>query len=52
MASNNSTIPTLPNPLTPLAFLPPVLANQFQISGFVVVAGLSVSMPKYSRDLN
>jgi hypothetical protein len=42
MASNN-TVPVLPNPFTPLAFLPPVLADQFEVSCFVVVAGLAVS---------
>jgi hypothetical protein len=41
MASNN-TVPVLPNPFTPLAFLPPVLADQFEVSCFVVVAGLAV----------
>lgn len=40
MASN---ISHLPNPHTPLAFLPPIIADQFQISCYVNVAGLSVS---------
>lgn len=40
--ASNSTLPTLPNPYTPLAFLPPTLADQFQASGYLYVAGLSV----------
>ena len=51
MASNN-TVPVLPNPFTPLAFLPPVLADQFEVSCFVVVAGLAVSTQlKYGPQL-
>jgi len=40
MASTNTTL-VLPNPYTPLAFLPPTLADQFQISAYVFVVGLS-----------
>jgi hypothetical protein len=39
--TNNNTV--LPNPDTPLAFLPPTLADQFEVSCYIVVAGLSVS---------
>jgi hypothetical protein len=46
MASSNSTIPTgaILNPYTPLAFLPPDVADQFQIICYVNVATLSVSL--------
>jgi hypothetical protein len=37
----NSTIPTLPNPFTPLAFLPPALAGQHEAAIYVSVAMLS-----------
>jgi hypothetical protein len=43
MATNN-TLPPLPNPFTPLAFLPPVLANQLQASIYIAIASLSVSI--------
>jgi hypothetical protein len=35
--------PPLPNPFTPLAFLPPVFAGQAQASAYISVAVLSVS---------
>jgi hypothetical protein len=41
--ASNTTVPVAPNPDTPLAFLPPILADQFQVSCYVVVGGLSVS---------
>lgn len=41
MASNGTLV--LPNPNTPLAFLEPTLANQFEVSRYLYVAGLSVS---------
>jgi hypothetical protein len=41
--SNDSTLPPLPNPFTPLAFLPPKLANEFQAIAYVYVATLAVS---------
>jgi hypothetical protein len=40
--SGNSTI-TLPNPFTPLAFLPQTLANQYEASRYLYVATLGVS---------
>ena len=33
------------NPYTPLAFLPPVIANQYEIVGYVYIATLAVSPP-------
>ncbi|KIM88427.1 hypothetical protein PILCRDRAFT_814319 [Piloderma croceum F 1598] len=43
MANNNSTIPpdAILNPYTPLAFLPPDIANQFQVICYVNVAILA-----------
>jgi hypothetical protein len=43
--ASNSTVHTLPNPNTPLAFLPPILAEEFEVSSYVVIAGLSASTP-------
>jgi hypothetical protein len=43
--ASNSTVHTLPNPNTPLAFLPPILAEEFEVSSYVVIGGLSASMP-------
>jgi hypothetical protein len=40
---NNSTLPPLPNPFTPLAFLPPILANQFQAVAYAYISALAVS---------
>lgn len=42
--ASNSTDSALPNPFTVLAFLPPLLADQFQAAIYVYVACLSVSM--------
>ena len=33
------------NPYTPLAFLPPVIAYQYEIVGYVYIATLAVSPP-------
>jgi hypothetical protein len=41
--ATNSTLPPLPNPYTPLAFLPPTLAGQFQASIYLYIASLAVS---------
>ena len=41
----SSAAPNVPNPNTPLAFLPPILAEQFQVSIYVVVGGFSVNTP-------
>jgi len=38
MASANNTIPTLPNPLTPLAWLPPDIANQLENARYILAA--------------
>jgi len=43
--ASNSTVHTLPNPNTPLAFLPPVLEEEFEVSSYVVIGGLSASTP-------
>jgi hypothetical protein len=40
--STNSTL-SLPNPFTPLAFLPPTIAAQYEASIYVTIATLSVS---------
>jgi hypothetical protein len=42
--ATNSTVHAILNPNTPLAFLPPILADQFQVSCYIVVAGLSVRL--------
>jgi hypothetical protein len=34
--------PSLPNPETPLAFLPPTLASQFEVSRYLLVATCGV----------
>ena len=46
----NAMTPVIPpeailNPYTPLAFLPPVIANQYEIVGYVYIATLAVSPP-------
>ena len=41
MAAHGS-LHTLPNPLTPLAFLPPVFAKQYETSIYIVIATMSV----------
>jgi hypothetical protein len=41
---NNGTIP-LPNPFTPLAFLPPAIADKYQAVIYVYVATMAVSNP-------
>ena len=45
MTSNN-TIPAdaILNPYTPLAFLPPDVADQYQVLGYIYVATLAVSL--------
>lgn len=45
MATSNDSL-VLPNPYTPLAFLPPTLADDFQFSGYVFVAGTCVRVCK------
>ena len=42
--ATNHTFPPLPNPFTPLAFLPPTIADQFQISIYLFIGTLAVSM--------
>jgi hypothetical protein len=42
--ATNSTMPSLPNPFTPLAFMPPDLAEQFQAEIYITIAALSVSL--------
>ena len=42
LTDSNSSI-AVPNPNTPLAFLPPTLANQFEISCYVTLAALTVN---------
>ena len=42
--TTNSTLPPLPNPFTPLAFLPRDVADKFEVSIYVFVACLSVSI--------
>lgn len=34
--------PVLPNPFTPMAFLPPKLANEVTIGNYVLVGGCAV----------
>jgi hypothetical protein len=46
MTSNN-TIHSLPNPFTPLAFLRPTTAQQFEVSTYICVASLSVRIKPY-----
>jgi hypothetical protein len=41
--ASGSTVPNVPNPNMPLTFLPPIIAEQFQVSSYVIVGGLSVS---------
>lgn len=38
-----ANITELPNAFTPLAFLPPALANQFEVSRYLYAATLGVS---------
>ncbi|KZP07996.1 hypothetical protein FIBSPDRAFT_816544 [Athelia psychrophila] len=40
MANNDTAYPIL-NPYTPLAFLPPDMANQFEVTGYVYIATLA-----------
>lgn len=40
---NNLTLSQVPNPLTPMAFLPASLADQFQASGYVIIGTVGVS---------
>lgn len=44
MASNSSA---LPNPLTPLAFLPPDVARQEEVARAVIAAVVGVSLPLF-----
>jgi hypothetical protein len=44
MSSPNSTATPLPNQFTPLAFLPPKLAEQHQVAIYVSIAVLAVSL--------
>ncbi|KAF5336297.1 hypothetical protein D9758_014487 [Tetrapyrgos nigripes] len=37
---SNETAPSLPNPFTPLAFLPPDIANQFEVSRYLTAVTL------------
>jgi hypothetical protein len=46
MTSNN-TIHSLPNPFTPLAFLLPTTAQQFEASTYICVASLSVRIKPF-----
>jgi hypothetical protein len=46
----NSTLPPLLNPYTPLAFLPPQIAQQFQAQTYFDVATLSVCIHHYIRN--
>jgi hypothetical protein len=41
--ATNSTLPPLPNPFTPMAFLPPTLAAQLQADIYLNVACMAVS---------
>ena len=43
MASLNVTLP-LPNPLTPLAFIPPKLAYEVTVANYLTVGALAVSI--------
>jgi len=45
MASSNTTasVPQLPNPHTPMAFLPPELAYQVTIAMYILIGSLGVS---------
>jgi len=41
--ASNETAPQLPNPFTPLAFLPPDIAFQITIASYILVGTLGVS---------
>ncbi len=41
--ASNSTVEPLPNPNTPLAFLPPEIAYQTSVAIYVLSGGLGVS---------
>lgn len=43
--SNSSVVTALPNPDTPLAFLPPVVATELEVYRYFAVATLGVSKP-------
>ena len=43
LMDSNSTLLAVPNPNTPLVFLPPTLATQFEILCYVTFAGLTVN---------
>lgn len=49
--ANNTTIPpdAMLNPYTPLVFLPPDVADQFQVMAYVYVATLAVSSANRSN---
>ena len=48
MAANTTTIPAdaILNPYTPLAFLPPGIADQYQLLCYIYVATFAVSSVK------
>lgn len=41
----------LPNPFTPLAYLPPAQADEFQVTGYVCIASLGVGISIHRIDL-
>jgi hypothetical protein len=47
--ASNGVIPTdaILNPYTPLAFLPPDVANQYEVRCYIYVATLAVSLLPY-----
>jgi hypothetical protein len=51
--ANNSTIPpdAILNPYTPLAFLPPSVADQYQVMAYVYVATLAVTSANSRQQL-
>jgi len=51
--ANNNTIPpdAILNPYTPLAFLPPSVADQYQVMAYVYVATLAVTSANSGQQL-
>jgi len=47
-SSNSSIVPQLPDPMTPMAFLPPDLAYQLAIVVYVFAGSLAVSSSRKS----
>ena len=47
-----TNITLLPNPFTPLAFLPPVRAGQVQATAYISVGVLSVSFSTYHNTVH